>query len=267
MAAAAWSSPESTRRRARAIRRGPNPRTIRAHCHPPAPRHPAAALARRGGAVIAYRFGAGGPGPRPLRDLAAVRDRGQPRRPARPGPPRDARAVGRRGPRAARRARPLPARGRRAGSGLPAGLRLRPPERPRAGFASELARVRATPPAQVARDLGWAYEGARRRPPRACCSTTRRAGWPTDRADDRLLAAGDRPTGRRSAPRSRPTSPTAPAGSPKAARSPPSPTSTRRRAGATARSSSTARTSPPWSSPAGGCCSSRSRSPGRSCGR
>jgi DNA-binding transcriptional ArsR family regulator len=34
-----------------------------------------------------------------------------------------------------------------------------PPERPRAGFASELARVRATPPAQVARDLGWAYEG------------------------------------------------------------------------------------------------------------
>ncbi len=37
-----------------------------------------------------------------------------------------------------------------------------PPERPRAGFASELARVRATPPAQVARDLDWAYEGARR---------------------------------------------------------------------------------------------------------
>jgi DNA-binding transcriptional ArsR family regulator len=35
-----------------------------------------------------------------------------------------------------------------------------PPERPRAGFASELARVRATPPEQVARDLAWAYEGA-----------------------------------------------------------------------------------------------------------
>ena len=35
-----------------------------------------------------------------------------------------------------------------------------PPERPRAGFASELARVRATPPEQVARDLQWAYEGA-----------------------------------------------------------------------------------------------------------
>jgi len=34
-----------------------------------------------------------------------------------------------------------------------------PPERPRPGFASELARVRATPPAQVARDLAWAYEG------------------------------------------------------------------------------------------------------------
>ena len=33
-----------------------------------------------------------------------------------------------------------------------------PPERPRAGFASELARVRATPAAQVARDLRWAYE-------------------------------------------------------------------------------------------------------------
>jgi len=32
-----------------------------------------------------------------------------------------------------------------------------PPERPRAGFASELARVRATPPEQVARDLAWAY--------------------------------------------------------------------------------------------------------------
>ena len=32
-----------------------------------------------------------------------------------------------------------------------------PPERPRAGFASELARVRATPPEQVARDLEWAY--------------------------------------------------------------------------------------------------------------
>ena len=35
-----------------------------------------------------------------------------------------------------------------------------PPERPRAGFASELARVRATPPEQVARDLDWAYKGA-----------------------------------------------------------------------------------------------------------
>jgi len=35
-----------------------------------------------------------------------------------------------------------------------------PPERPRAGFASELARVRATPPGQVARDLAWAYEDA-----------------------------------------------------------------------------------------------------------
>jgi DNA-binding transcriptional ArsR family regulator len=34
-----------------------------------------------------------------------------------------------------------------------------PPERPRAGFASELARVRATPPEQVARDLAWAYGG------------------------------------------------------------------------------------------------------------
>ena len=40
-----------------------------------------------------------------------------------------------------------------------------PPERPRAGFAAELARVRATPPEQVARDLGWAYEG--REPPPA----------------------------------------------------------------------------------------------------
>jgi len=35
-----------------------------------------------------------------------------------------------------------------------------PPERPRAGFASELARVRATPREQVARDLDWAYEGS-----------------------------------------------------------------------------------------------------------
>ena len=34
-----------------------------------------------------------------------------------------------------------------------------PPERPRAGFASELARVRETPPEQVARDLAWAYDG------------------------------------------------------------------------------------------------------------
>ena len=33
-----------------------------------------------------------------------------------------------------------------------------PPDRPRAGFASELARVGATPAAQVARDLRWAYE-------------------------------------------------------------------------------------------------------------
>jgi len=33
-----------------------------------------------------------------------------------------------------------------------------PPERPRPGFASELARVRATPPETVARDLAWAYE-------------------------------------------------------------------------------------------------------------
>jgi DNA-binding transcriptional ArsR family regulator len=41
-----------------------------------------------------------------------------------------------------------------------------PPERPRAGFASELARVRATPAAQVARDLAWAYEG-RELPPAA----------------------------------------------------------------------------------------------------
>ena len=35
-----------------------------------------------------------------------------------------------------------------------------PPDRPRAGFASELARVRATPPEQVARDLDWAYDGS-----------------------------------------------------------------------------------------------------------
>jgi DNA-binding transcriptional ArsR family regulator len=35
-----------------------------------------------------------------------------------------------------------------------------PPERPRGGFASELARVRATPAAQVARDLEWAWKGA-----------------------------------------------------------------------------------------------------------
>jgi DNA-binding transcriptional ArsR family regulator len=35
-----------------------------------------------------------------------------------------------------------------------------PPERPRPGFAAELARVRSTPPEQVARDLDWAYEGA-----------------------------------------------------------------------------------------------------------
>ena len=34
-----------------------------------------------------------------------------------------------------------------------------PPERPRTDFASELERVRATPAATVARDLGWAYEG------------------------------------------------------------------------------------------------------------
>jgi DNA-binding transcriptional ArsR family regulator len=33
-----------------------------------------------------------------------------------------------------------------------------PPDRPRAAFESELARVKATPPEQVARDLGWAYE-------------------------------------------------------------------------------------------------------------
>ena len=33
-----------------------------------------------------------------------------------------------------------------------------PPDRPRAGFASELARVGATPAGQVARDLRWAYE-------------------------------------------------------------------------------------------------------------
>ena len=52
-----------------------------------------------------------------------------------------------------------------------------PPERPRAGFASELARVRATPPEQVARDLDWAYEGAPPPPPRGSCSTTRRAAW------------------------------------------------------------------------------------------
>ncbi len=39
-----------------------------------------------------------------------------------------------------------------------------PPERPRAGFASELARVRATPREQVARDLRWAYDD---RPPPA----------------------------------------------------------------------------------------------------
>lgn len=32
-----------------------------------------------------------------------------------------------------------------------------PPERPIAGLAAELARVRATPPDQVARELGWAY--------------------------------------------------------------------------------------------------------------
>src|SRR3954453_21085407 len=35
-----------------------------------------------------------------------------------------------------------------------------PPERPRAGFASELERVRAPPPEQAARGLAWAYDGA-----------------------------------------------------------------------------------------------------------
>ena len=53
-----------------------------------------------------------------------------------------------------------------------------PPERPRAGFAAELARVRATPPEQVARDLGWAYEGRELAARRARgCSRTRRGGW------------------------------------------------------------------------------------------
>lgn len=41
-----------------------------------------------------------------------------------------------------------------------------PPETPRATFDAELERVRATPPEQVARDLGWAYEG-RPMPPAA----------------------------------------------------------------------------------------------------
>ena len=76
------------------------------------------------------------------------------------------------------------ARGRRARRRpLPAGLR---PSRRRS------ARGPASPPsspasgrrrrAQVARDLEWAYEGAL--PPAAarCCSTTRRAAWPSSRS-------------------------------------------------------------------------------------
>jgi DNA-binding transcriptional ArsR family regulator len=41
-----------------------------------------------------------------------------------------------------------------------------PPARPRAALADELERVRATPPARVATELGWAHEG-RRMPPAA----------------------------------------------------------------------------------------------------
>src|SRR5215213_7145298 len=66
---------------------------------------------------------AGGPRPRALRDLAALRDRGEPRLPAGPGTPRDARAVGRHGARPPGRPGSLAARGGRARCGLPAGLR------------------------------------------------------------------------------------------------------------------------------------------------
>lgn len=47
-----------------------------------------------------------------------------------------------------------------------------PPDAPRADLEAELARVRETPPAQVARELGWAYDRARM-PPAARALVTR----------------------------------------------------------------------------------------------
>ena len=84
-----------------------------------------------------------------------------------------------------------------------------PPERPRAGFAAELARVRATPLETVERDIGWAYEG--HPPPAAPVAGAGRgldalADLMADywrRAIEPVLARDPRPF-------SRPTSPTAP---------------------------------------------------------
>ena len=88
--------------------------------------------------------------------------------------------------------RPVAARGRRAArAGYRPDFVHPPPERPRAGFASELARVRATPPEQVARDLGVGLRRTRRcRPPRAVLLDDPPRGLrAAHRADDRVLAA------------------------------------------------------------------------------
>jgi DNA-binding transcriptional ArsR family regulator len=51
-----------------------------------------------------------------------------------------------------------------------------PPDRPRAGLAAELPRVRATDPERVARELGWAYPGRRPPPAARILLTDPRAG-------------------------------------------------------------------------------------------
>ena len=102
-----------------------------------------------------------------VRDLAAVRDRGQRGRPARPGAARHARAVGDRGARAAGGAGPRAARGGGARERLPAGLR--------ASAAGAAARRASRPssrgcgprrPSRSRGTLRWAYEG-RAMPPAA----------------------------------------------------------------------------------------------------
>ena len=88
-----------------------------------------------------------------------------------------------------------------AGHGYVPDFLAPPPTTPLSDFASELERVRATPPETVARELGWRSTTTRCRRRAAAAGRPARGARRARRADGRLPRARDRPRGgRRSAP-------------------------------------------------------------------